>query len=392
MHDSPDKDGYSPIICGLQPILCLIYKISSLFLRMIATSLLPQPAQQPPMEWRRLTIYFLIAFFVDSVLRDWLEADSLVEIAANFTNPHQLALQFTSLLTFAFYTALCYLMLHSFYASQPPWKIFGMLLLIGIGGILFRAFLEEGLLRQLTGRGNYNPKLSWGYYFRDNSIYVVTYCGLATVFYIVRYGSFQLKMRRQSQLQEREAELKFLRSQVNPHFLFNTLNNLYAMVNRGSEKALPTLEKLSGLLRYSLYEQQDLVPVAKEIEYLRDLIHLESLRIDAAAPIECSFGDFDSSHRLPPLLLLPFVENAFKHGDLKDPEHPLRITIEPLPQGGLDFKVANKINNSRVSKDKVGGIGVQNVRKRLALLYPNSHRLQIESTELTYTIQLSIDG
>lgn len=345
-----------------------------------------------PAEWKKLFLLYLVIYLLDFQVRDWLKADSIAEILAQYSQPHIVKLQFTGFLAFGFFAFATYWVFRHFYEKQSGWVV--MLLVFGTAvlGILFRAFLEEGLLKALTGYGNYNPNLSWGYYFRDNSIYAITYCSLGGIFFLVRYAAFQVKMREQTQLALRETELRFLRSQVNPHFLFNTLNNLYAMVNRGSDKALTTIEKLSGLLRYSLYEQQGMVPIAQEIKYLKDLIHLEVLRIDAAAPIVIQIEDFETNYRLPPLLLVPFVENAFKHGDLKDPSQPLSIYLAPNDSGGLNFSVKNKVNPTKVSKDGTGGIGILNVEKRLALLYPERHALNIFANDSTYSVQLQING
>lgn len=346
--------------------------------------------QKPPLKWKELFWVLLIIFFLDTQLRDLLKAKSVAKFISSYNDPHMLMLQFTIFLTFVFFCYCTYFILHCFYDSLKNWQIILLVIIVAILGILLRAMLEEVIVKAITGIGNYNPKTSWSFYFRDNSIYAITYCGLAAVFFFVHYAAFHAKLYRQSQLQRREAELNFLRSQVNPHFLFNTLNNLYAMVNRGSDKALPTLEKLSGLPRYSLYEQQRLVPIQREINYLKDLVHLESLRIDTDVPIIFEVGAFPDNQQLPPLLLVPFVENAFKHGALKNPEFPLRIVLKARRGGGLDFEVANMVSKEKRSKDGNGGIGILNVKKRLALLYPNQHQLDIKIDDNSYTVQLSI--
>lgn len=347
-------------------------------------------AQGPSVGWKRLPWYYLLLYFLDVKLRDWLKADSWAEIIADYTDPQMLALQITGLLAFGSMTFLTYWMMVGFYDRAPGWGMILLVIAAGCLGILIRFGLEEGLLKWITGTGNYNPETTWSYYFRDNSLYAITYCGLGLVFFLVRYAGFQIKLREQSELRRREAELKFLRSQVNPHFLFNTLNNLYSMVNRGSEKALPTLEKLSGLLRYSLYEQQGFVPIQREIDYLKDLVHLETLRVENLTPVVFDVGVFPPDQQLPPLLLVPFVENAFKHGDLKGGGAPLKINLQPLPGGGIDFSVSNRVNQGQRSKDGVGGIGVLNVKKRLSLLFPGQHQLNIQVENHFYTVELQI--
>ncbi|MEM7573286.1 MAG: histidine kinase [Bacteroidota bacterium] len=299
-------------------------------------------------------------------------------------------LSFTSPTAFFVQGLIMYLLLHFLYRRLAGWQMVMVLILGLFAGILFRAFLEEGVIATLRGYGNYNPDLSWSYYVLDNLYYSFIFCSLGMVFYFVQLARHNEAQRQQFASLQRESELKFLRSQVNPHFLFNTLNNLYALVNRGSDQALPALEKLSGLLRYSLYEREATVPLAREIRYLEDLLHLESMRIDALAPVDWRVGTFSRDWQLPPLLLVPFVENAFKHGDLRDPEQPLRIQLSENENGALSFSVSNLIKPGQQSKDGTGGIGLRNVQKRLQLLYPDQHHLHIEAREQSFEVHLLI--
>ena len=299
-------------------------------------------------------------------------------------------LSFTSPLAFFVRSLIMYIILYFLYQRMSGWKIILVLILGLFAGILFRALLEEGVLVAIRGYGNYNPNISWTYYFTDNLYYSFMFCSLGIVFYFIQLARHNEAQRQQFAALQRESELKFLRSQVNPHFLFNTLNNLYALVNRGSDQALPALEKLSGLLRYSLYEREATVPLAREIRYLEDLLHLESMRIEALAPVDWRVGTFTKDWQLPPLLLVPFVENAFKHGDLREPEKPLRLQLEEDDNGALSFRVSNPIKVGQQSKDGSGGIGLRNVQKRLELLYPDRHDLQITAEDEQFDVHLKI--
>lgn len=185
-----------------------------------------------------------------------------------------------------------------------------------------------------------------------------------------------------------EAEINFLKSQVNPHFIFNTMNNIYYLVYQKSDLALPAIEKLSQLMRYVTYEsQQQTVFLAAEIDYIESYIELECMRIQGEKHIQLKKNIQHDQVQIPPLLLLPFVENAFKHGVVTDPAHPFILTITQ-EKHRLVFETQNKINTYQ--KDKQQGIGIENIRKRLALHFPERHTLSITQTETSYLCNLTI--
>ncbi len=196
--------------------------------------------------------------------------------------------------------------------------------------------------------------------------------------------------------QEKEAELKLLKAQLNPHFLFNTLNNLYGLSVVKSEKLPGLMLKLSDLLRYSLYETKEkLVPLEKEIGYLENYISLEKIRLEDKIDIQFTkLGDL-SSKKIAPMLFIVFVENAFKHlGVLKNGESSVVISIEEK-DNTIVFKCENtldtfSIHNEDLEKGK-SGIGLQNAKKRLALIYPEKHTLRIEKVDENYIVQLILD-
>ncbi|MET0394869.1 MAG: sensor histidine kinase, partial [Chitinophagaceae bacterium] len=174
----------------------------------------------------------------------------------------------------------------------------------------------------------------------------------------------------------REAELQFLRSQINPHFLFNTLNNIYSLVYEQSDKAPAAMLRLSDMMRYMLYEKKETVPLAKEWDYISSFVELQKLRFhEEPAIVLTAEGNLDA-HLIPPYLLIPFVENAFKHGDLRDAADPLTITLA-AGDGDIRFRVQNKISHR--NKDESGGVGLDNVRRRLELIFPGRHTLQTGS-------------
>ncbi|MCY1720889.1 histidine kinase [Prolixibacteraceae bacterium Z1-6] len=189
-----------------------------------------------------------------------------------------------------------------------------------------------------------------------------------------------------------EAELSFLRSQVHPHFLFNTLNNLYALTLIKSEKTPDIVLKLSGLLDYMIYKSNGkFVPLSKELEILESYIELEKLRYNNRLDLEYEvIGDPDS-FKIAPLILLPFIENSFKHGASNDRTNPkIRITIA-IKGDCLNLSVLNStLGDNKKDETLSEGIGLKNVRRRLELIYPDSHELKITSSEKQFEVKLIV--
>lgn len=189
-----------------------------------------------------------------------------------------------------------------------------------------------------------------------------------------------------------KTELSFLRSQISPHFMFNVLNNMLAMARLKSEQLEPTIIKLSSLMRYILYEtDEETVSLKKETEYLQSYIDLQRQRIGNKVQLKVRMETGEEEQRIPPMLLIPFIENAFKHGlsAISDPV----IEIELHSSGSmLYFRVANKFNrNTDEIKDKTSGIGLQNVKRRLNLLYGNRYSLLINDIDNWFTVSLQLN-
>lgn len=189
-------------------------------------------------------------------------------------------------------------------------------------------------------------------------------------------------------------ELSFLKSQINPHFLFNTLNNLFAIAERDhNQEVAHGIAELSTLMRYMLYDcEADRVPLEKELNYLKSIVEIYQLRIAEEDDVVIAFnisGNY-TGHFIAPLILIPFVENAFKHGINYKESSFIRIDFEVM-DGQLNFKVKNS-SFELWQEDHKGhtGIGLENVRRRLQLLYPERHELEIGKTENTFEVHLKI--
>lgn len=188
-----------------------------------------------------------------------------------------------------------------------------------------------------------------------------------------------------------KTELALLRSQVSPHFMFNVLNNMVSLARKKSDLLEPSLMKLSQLLRYMLYETHEKVSLKKEVEYLESYIDLQKQRFGNSVAIETSFAAIDEHHEIEPMLLIPFVENAFKHGVVLVAEPRISIALS-MEKDTLHFHVHNScVDEGAEIKDKTSGIGLGNVKRRLELLYPKKHELMISRGDQGFDVLLQIE-
>jgi two-component system, LytTR family, sensor kinase len=220
------------------------------------------------------------------------------------------------------------------------------------------------------------------------SIYPVTFTAVAIKLLKYWYANQQAQ---QVLVQEKlQAELKFLKTQIHPHFLFNTLNNLYALTLKKSDRAPEMVLKLSELINYMLYEcKSDIVPLTKEIKFIRNYIDIEKMRYGEKVDIDIRITGDANNKQIAPLILLPFVENAFKHGASENLlQSWVKVSVDAHPD-----HILIKVENSKAGengKNGSEGIGIQNVKRRLDLLYNGQHELKIINGEETHLVVLSI--
>lgn len=188
-----------------------------------------------------------------------------------------------------------------------------------------------------------------------------------------------------------EAELDWLKSQLNPHFLFNTLNNISSLTQTDADKAQESISQLSGLLRYALYESKgQLVRIAEEIGFMENYIDLMSLRCSSATKVSKRFDVADRNGLIAPLLFISLIENAFKHGTSS--HNQSFVSVEMFPEGDtLVFRCSNSLLEKPKTADYRGsGIGVENTRRRLELIYPDSHSYEQTTDNQTYTVTVKL--
>lgn len=295
-------------------------------------------------------------------------------------------------ITFAITSFICFyvnyfFVIPKFFNLQNLSKTLLAFLLSVFCFVLIRYFVEEIFSPYFFGIRNYAEETGFGFYFYDNIYYSSTTIFISTVFCFFKLMSEAEIEKRQLIEEKKNSELQALKTQINPHFIFNTLNNIYSLVYQNSNKALPAIEELSQLLRYSTKDlEKDFISLEKEVGYLESLIELEKLRIKNPELLIVNKKINFPNLNISPMLLVPFVENAFKHGDFSGKGFVLKISDENQK---LNFQLHNF--KMQRSKNSLSGIGINNVKKRLEILYPSRHKLNITETETEYSVDLKID-
>lgn len=250
-------------------------------------------------------------------------------------------------------------------------------------------YLMEQIVYPLIGWKSYDMDLDFFFAFivTLGANFLNIFLGLL-LSYLMDWRS----IRAEKEMLEKEqlkTELAFLKSQVNPHYLFNTINDIYALTQQQSEEAPEALLKLSEVLRYMLRESDDpYVPLINEVDYLNNVIDLQRIGQKGNSHINFKVMGEVNRQKIAPLILINFIENAFKHGVFKDLTTPIEILIA-IDGQSFHLHLRNKINAAK--KDKTGGIGLANVQRRLSLIYPNRHELLIDQQTDTFIVDLKID-
>ncbi|WP_395810998.1 sensor histidine kinase [Daejeonella sp.] len=238
-------------------------------------------------------------------------------------------------------------------------------------------------------RGGSKVVIDFWYYYSSAVFVSCFFILLSTVLKFIQDWFLNEKVKSNLENENLIAELAFLKSQINPHFLFNSLNNIYSLAYQKSEKTPEAILKLSEIMRYMLYESnEDKVELSNEIRYLENYIELQKLRFKDNIYIKFEINGDLLGLMITPLVLISFVENAFKHGIATDSENPISISLN-LTDGKLLFHVSNI--KSSMNKDITGGIGLQNVQRRLSLIYKDRYRLQIDDTNDIYNCELYLN-
>lgn len=273
------------------------------------------------------------------------------------------------------------------FKQKIPAIIAGLSILVLLTAL--RTPLEILCWRLQGNAGESGPAFYWIYVWNNLRLVIIT--GIYAVLIRFMINSFESQKQKNELINQRQAsELALLRSQVNPHFLFNTLNNIYSLVYKKSDEAPEAVMKLSSVMRYMFFDASaDKVPLIKEIDYLKSFIELQKLRISHPDFVSLQIKGNPDGHQIAPMLLISFVENAFKHSSkLHQPGIIIRLTAD---KEGIKFIVVNYMKKTKLTESKTNsGIGLDNIRRRLQLTYPGRHKLTIAQDGELYSVNLEI--
>jgi len=265
-----------------------------------------------------------------------------------------------------------------------------------ISGIIFtiaifiglRYLIEEVLYLKLFGFHNYAEGTTAWHYISDNIYWSLAYIVLPAAVYGIEQSFKSEQVNRKLKEEVVKAELSFLKSQINPHFLYNTLNYVYSLAIPVSDQLANAVLRLSDLMRYTLNDSPDgKVSLNKEVEYLESYVALFKMRFEPKFYVNF-ITEGISDQKIASLILIPFVENAFKHGVINDETQPVRIKLK-VQNKRLSFEVSNKISHAQ--KDHSSGVGMVNIHRRLDLIYPEKHELLISNNGNTYKSTLILN-
>ena len=290
-----------------------------------------------------------------------------------------------SILLYGIYAIIFYTTAHvqaRYFEKKRLLVLFGSLILILFAG----SFMLRTGFRILEVATDFKLRIGNADYGVVRTLFVIL-CG---ELYQVFTQKKQTEQKAQNILLEKtEKELQFLKNQMNPHFFFNTLNNIYGLAYKQDKSTPKVILMLSESMRYIIYEtQSDFVPLSKEIAFLRNYIELEQLRFVNGRNIHLNVDAPSSSLRIAPLILLPFIENCFKHGNIDESENTsVEINIW-LESDFLNFSCVNTFNKNRNTKP--GGVGIENVKKRLNLIYKETFELETNIENDRYFVFLKL--
>lgn len=277
-----------------------------------------------------------------------------------------------------------YFLIPRFFNKKSWWKyilfvILSVFSLLGIGMFIYNIFLEKG----------YDSNGDMIDFVDSLLLFDLLILGVSSSLGIAKFAFRNASEKKIAEEKQRKSEMKYLNSQVNPHFLFNTLNSIYALsTEEDAPQTTESILQLSEIMRYPLNEgTRAQVGLEKEIQFLKDYISLQKIRLGEDYPIDFEIKGKINNLKIAPLIFIPFIENAFKYGVSQKGKNPINILFE-INNNDISFNCENKIitQNNITSH----GIGTKNVISRLELLYPNKYNLNVEEKNENYKINLMI--
>jgi len=285
------------------------------------------------------------------------------------------------LLIFFFYSNL-YALLPNYFFKQR-YTYFGI---ITISFLLIITFLPLIFFSDDPFRPELPPE------FRNNRFLFEISHNLS-LFLLAEFLSLSIiitKRWKQSEREKLSAELSYLKAQINPHFLFNTLNSIYSLAIEKSDKTAETVVKLSAMMRYVITDASaQYVSLEKELHYIQSYIELQQLRFGSSVPVLFTVNGNGIGMKIAPLVLIPFVENAFKHGVNAEENSEIKILIY-YTESELKMEVTNNKVKTNLREEEKSGLGINNTKNRLMLLYPNKHELLIQENDIDFKVTLVV--
>jgi len=343
------------------------------------------------MDWKHQWKYHLLLGFIIVFMNffsDYVYGGE-AKFLENF-KPFLLILAFTFFTSFFTVYAINYLLICPNTLGKK--KIF-LFFLFAVGMLFFfpaiRFSLEEVILYQLSGYHNYaDTKRTFGYYIFDNSYYAVKALLFSTFMYqLFSYLEDKEKFH-ELKIEHKRAEMDLLKNQLEPHFMFNTLNAFYTELIEVKPKIAKSIYKLSELLRYVTYEaHQDFMPLERELRFIEDYIYFYEMRYEDSLSLDFKIEGIVKYKKIPSLLLIHFVENTFKHGVLNNKLHPAKIHIH-IKEDSLRIETKNKVSNGQHYSMK--GIGRKNLQKRLSLMFGDQYQFKFNSDDVQFESLLEI--
>ena len=331
---------------------------------------------------RLVLFYLMYYFFIEGALRDLLirgQTDSFDLTRSIFS--------ITSLLIFFLYVVISYAVLHRYYPSRKWVHCALGLFAAALITISCRYFVEQILSDALFDQTNYPHSFGVKNYLIDNYFYAFSYITFGAIYYFISYSLYKQKRETELVISKKNMEMALLKAQINPHFLLNSMNNIYSLVFHKSDQALPAMDSLTDILKYSLYESKDFESLEKEISIANQFIELSQLRASYDLHYKIDTDLQNTSIQVPQHLLMPIVENVIKHGDLSASASSARTTISKKGNQ-LQITSSNKVHHKQ--KDETGGIGLSNLERRLQLLYENNYTMTSKIVDDRYFLDITI--
>ena len=254
-------------------------------------------------------------------------------------------------------------------------------------------FFQNIMQSELPQNGRFKmhrPRRSFLYPFTGSSAVFFLVFTVSTCSRVIQEWLGIEKKKQEVETEKLATELSFLKSQINPHFLFNTLNNIYSLALIKSNATADAVLKLSSIMRYVLNEKKhDWVPLDKEIQFIKHYIELQKVRLTDKVSIQFIVGGKTEGKQIAPLILIPFVENAFKYGISTKEASDIFFSVK-ADDKGIDFMSKNYITSSDKEKYENTGIGLKNTKRRLELLYPNQHMLTVDEKNKEFIVHLTL--